>query len=108
MFKLLPDNSLFLAHSDRNPMFYMALGRVCGLCVLYNCRGENTVLSASLSSALLKFMADKPIVADDVRAIDPMYFKNRIMYLLEPDGVELMASILGLDDGMFFEDLDEV
>ena len=40
MFKLLPDNSLFLAPSNRNPMFYMALGRVVGLSVLFNCRGE--------------------------------------------------------------------
>ena len=61
-------------------------------------RPRSTVLSASLSSALLKFMADKPIVADDVRAIDPMYFKNRIMYLLEVPTTQVapMAALLWL------------
>ena len=87
-------------------MFYMALGRAVGVCVLYNCRGDNTVLSASLSSALLKFMVDEPITADDVRAIDPLYFKNRMLTLLEPGGVELMAMVLGLDE-LFFVDLDD-
>ena len=87
-------------------MFYMALGRAVGVCVLYSCRGDNTVLSASLSSALLKFMVDEPITADDVRAIDPLYFKNRMLTLLEPGGVELMAMVLGLDE-LFFVDLDD-
>jgi hypothetical protein len=106
MFRLLQDNSLFLAPSSRHLMFYMALGRAVGVCVLYNCRGDNTVLSASLSSALLKFMVDEPITADDVRAIDPLYFKNRMLTLLEPGGVELMAMVLGLDE-LFFVDLDD-
>jgi len=35
-------------------------------------------LPVCLSAALLKFMAGRPITANDVRSLDPVFFKNRM------------------------------
>lgn len=45
----------------------------------------------------------RAIEADDVRALDPEYFKNRMELLLGPGGVETMQSIYGLDSLHFVE-----
>ena len=45
---------------------------------------HQVVLPSSLSGCLLKFMAGvETITANDVRAIDPLYFKNRMEAMLE-------------------------
>lgn len=109
MFRALPDASLFLrAAGARRPlMFYMALGRLVGMTVLYACApAQRPVLTGSFSSALLKCLLNSPIAIEDVRAVDPMYYKNRIESLLKPGGVEEMAAILG-DDALYFVDMDD-
>jgi len=60
----------------------------------------------SLSTALLKFILGREINHFDVRALDPDYFKHRIEFMLKPGGVEIMCSILDVDN-LYFEDFDK-
>ncbi len=106
MFKSLPDTSLMLCPSDRPIFYYKALGRVFGMCVLYNCRGDAATIPASLSTSLLKFLLRREINHTDVRAIDPDYFRNRMEYMLAPGGVRTMCDILGEDAIYFVADDD--
>ena len=99
MFTALPDQSLFLAKSERPLAHFVALGRVLGMAVTLNARGESALISMPLSSALLKCIVGQPILAKDVRALDPTYFKNRIELLLEDGGLDLMCAALCLDEG---------
>ena len=106
MFRALPDNSLMLNDSTRPPAHYLCLGRIVAMCVIYNARGDPATLPVSLSTALLKFILNREVVVQDVRALDPIYFKNRIQMLLEPGGIEMMKAVMCLDDLTFVE-LDE-
>lgn len=69
---------------------FYALGRLLALAV---CRGAR--IPVHFSRATWKMLMREPIEANDVRAIDPVFFKNRIRAVLEPDGVEAMEDILG-------------
>jgi len=101
MFKALPDATLVLTSAGRLPMYYFALGRIAAMAVIYNCRGENCVMDLSLASAVRKFIVDKEVAANDVRVVDPIFYKNRMELILQPDGVEMMKMILCEDDIFF-------
>eukprot|EP00466_Bigelowiella_natans_P005792 jgi/Bigna1/147648/aug1.293_g22356 len=105
MLRLLPDTSLMIKGSNRPIVFYKSLGRLIGMSLLYGCRGDNTTIPISLSTALLKFILSHEINHLDVRALDPVYFKNRIEFMLSEGGVEVMCSILD-EEKLYFVDLD--
>mmetsp|Transcript_2019 Transcript_2019/g.2883 ORF Transcript_2019/g.2883 Transcript_2019/m.2883 type:complete len:1057 (+) Transcript_2019:39-3209(+) len=108
MFRELPDTSLMIAASQRPIVFYKALGRLFGMSVLYNSRGESALMPISLSNALLKFLLKHEIDHSDVRALDPDYFKHRIEFILSDGGVETMCAILGEEKLNFVEDETEL
>lgn len=87
-------------------MYYVALGKIFGMATLYAVQGQNTTLPVCLASALLKFMVDQPINAEDVRALDPDYFRNRMELMLQQDGLDTMKMVLGLDE-MHFVEIDD-
>lgn len=105
MMRSLPDTSLMIANSNRPIVFYKALGRLFGMCALYSARGDNVSMPVSLSTALLKMILGLEVNHYDVRALDPLYFKNRIEFVLSPGGVEIMCQIFE-EDKLFFIDQD--
>jgi len=115
VFRALPDNSLMLQPSMRPPMFYIALGKVFGMAVIYSLQqavagtGATMTMPISLSAALLKFMVntETSITAHDVRAMDPLFFKNRLEMMLQDGGVDLMKSVLFVDDMFFVADVSD-
>jgi hypothetical protein len=52
--------------------------QVFGIAALQRARGESTFLPLSLSRPLRKAMLGLPIVADDVKRLDPTYYANRM------------------------------
>ena len=106
MLRGLPDACLMLAPSDRPPSVYLGLGRLFGLSVALSARGEASALDLPVSSCLVKCACDHPFTADDVRAVDPVFFRNRLEAVLAPGGPGRVADALGLDGPLTFVDDD--
>jgi len=51
-------------------------------------------------------MVDNEVTSGDVAALDPIYFRNRIEMILQPGGIELMQSVMMVDE-LRFLDMDE-
>eukprot|EP00936_MAST-01D_sp_MAST-1D-sp1_P002127 g2127.t1 len=106
MFRALPDGHLMLAPSMRPPLVYAGLGRMLGMALVHTLRGDGVALPLPLSVVLLKFMAGEPIVANDVAALDPEYFRNRMEIMLRPGGVQLMCDVLAVSH-LYFTSNDD-
>jgi hypothetical protein len=109
MFRQMQDGNMQLEPSSRPPLHYFILGKMFAMSLIYACiGGSNTChISLHLTLALLKSIVKKPLLASDVRSLDPVYYKNRMELMLAEGGVELMADCLGLDDGLHFVTYDE-
>jgi len=93
LFRAFPDSTLMLApNKSLDLVHYYALGRLVGLAILHE-----TSFQLPLSSAMLKMMVDVEIDSEDVRAVDPTYFENRMLTLLQYGGVDLMKSVMEVD-----------
>lgn len=90
------DNTYMLRASELEDIEYYNLGRIVGLAILHG-----HTLPLPLSSALLKTIVDEEIDWYDVQAVDPVYFRNRMLILLQPGGVEMVKSVLGLEELRF-------
>lgn len=83
------DKTLVLrAGTERWDDFY-ALGRLLGLAVHHHAR-----LPLHFSRATWKLLIGREIEAEDVFAIDPNFFRNRVTAVLEPGGVETVSGLL--------------
>ena len=87
------DNTFMLAASDREDIEYYNLGQIVGLAILHG-----HVFPMPLCSAMLKIIVDEEIDWFDVQAVDPLYFRNRMLILLESGGVEIVREVLELED----------
>jgi len=94
MFHILPDSTLMLKSNSRVGKFeYYCLGRLVGVALLLH-----EILPLPLSSAMLKIILDEEIRSEDVLALDPEYYHNRILLLLKPGGVDMMRAFLDMDN----------
>ncbi|GBG33651.1 E3 ubiquitin-protein ligase RSP5 [Hondaea fermentalgiana] len=91
--RALPDSTLMLAaNPNLELVHYYALGKLVGLAIV-----QEGVFQLPLSSAMLKMMVDLEIDSEDVRAIDPVYFENRMLTLLQQGGVDLMKNVMDVE-----------
>jgi len=61
MLMALSDNSLMLSPSKRDPVHYLCLGRILAMALIYNARGEVTVILLSLIPEVLNANPDPGI-----------------------------------------------
>jgi len=103
MFREQADNTLMLRRCGRPDAVYFALGRLVAAALVHASYG-GVALPIVFNDCLLKYMVGQPIAAADVRRRDPIYFKNRMEALLEPEGLEAMCAALGADRLVFESD----
>eukprot|EP00931_Biecheleriopsis_adriatica_P048154 TRINITY_DN27819_c0_g1_i1.p1 TRINITY_DN27819_c0_g1~~TRINITY_DN27819_c0_g1_i1.p1 ORF type:complete len:750 (+),score=98.53 TRINITY_DN27819_c0_g1_i1:194-2251(+) len=103
LFQTAPDGTLCPSPRDVNESMlpphvqreYVAFGRLMGFAVL-----QGQELPVHLGEVFLGFLLGKEVTARQVRAIDEVFFKNRIEALMAPEGVAAMEEALG--EPLFF------
>lgn len=68
---------------------YFAVGRYLALAVL-----NRAPVPVPLSAVMLKFLLKHKVSAEDVRAVDPDFYRHRLQILAQPGGVEALESII--------------
>lgn len=74
---------------------HFAVGRLLALAVV-----NGIPVPVAMNNALYKFMLKQKISSEDVRSIDPEFYRNRLQYVVQPGGVALAEA--ALCDSLFF------
>eukprot|EP00404_Azadinium_spinosum_P036867 CAMPEP_0180641182 /NCGR_PEP_ID=MMETSP1037_2-20121125/46320_1 /TAXON_ID=632150 /ORGANISM="Azadinium spinosum, Strain 3D9" /LENGTH=824 /DNA_ID=CAMNT_0022663957 /DNA_START=23 /DNA_END=2494 /DNA_ORIENTATION=- len=75
----------------------LAAGRFVALAVL-----SARPLPLSFSLVVCKYLLRRPVVMDDVRRLDPDFFRGRVEAVLRPGGAAELAAALGEEDHLCF------
>eukprot|EP00397_Hematodinium_sp_SG-2012_P005008 GEMP01005025.1.p1 GENE.GEMP01005025.1~~GEMP01005025.1.p1 ORF type:complete len:1057 (+),score=185.49 GEMP01005025.1:114-3284(+) len=88
-FNTLPDQSL-LPCEGAPVQFYIAIGRLLAMSLIHCC-----FCPMPLSFVIFKYILEIPITGEDLKALDPDFYKHRFVTLLTPGGSDKVAEMLG-------------
>eukprot|EP00811_Abedinium_folium_P009369 NODE_1865_length_2351_cov_5.450989.p1 GENE.NODE_1865_length_2351_cov_5.450989~~NODE_1865_length_2351_cov_5.450989.p1 ORF type:complete len:675 (+),score=166.71 NODE_1865_length_2351_cov_5.450989:97-2121(+) len=75
--------------------FYVVIGRLLAMSLLQAAVGNGVVFGLPLSILVYKVLLKRPVTAEDLRRLDPDFYRQRLERLLLPGGAETLAKLLG-------------
>jgi len=86
---IMPDESI-LPVEGAPVEFYFAVGRLLAMALIHG-----SFFPLPLCHVIFKYILGTPVSADDIRTLDPDFFKHRVERLLRSNGATEIAEMLG-------------